>query len=90
MQVEMGFEFQMQSEKGALLVLPRGGNSLGLQKHQKLEDYVRTNSKNWYRFVNGAGPFKHDVPNGTLGLISKLHNLVEGLGALRALGTLLI
>jgi len=68
----MGFEFHTQSEKGAILVLPRGGHSLQLQQRQKVEDLARKNGKSWYKFVNGPGPFERGVPNGTLGLVTKV------------------
>lgn len=69
----MTFNFHTQSDKGAILVLPRGADSWEIQKRSELEEYVTKNGRSWYDFVNnGPEHYRREVPNGTLGLVTKV------------------
>lgn len=53
-------------------MLPNGGDSWAMQNLSVLEDYARKNGESWYRFVNDSEDFRRSVPNGNLGIVTRV------------------
>jgi hypothetical protein len=62
-----GLTFESTASEGAILTMPEGADSENLRNRLRVQTYIGTHVKDWYKFVNG--PCGREARNGDLHVV---------------------